>query len=119
MALASFTVERAGTGVLLMRLDDTTYDTVIAPIVGATKLAGSPPDGASSETTVEGVKKGVIGSVKVSYKVGTKRKTSRLIVALPKLDTVVTELPGKAFRTGIITRVRASQLGLTQGLRRI
>ncbi|MEG4058547.1 MULTISPECIES: hypothetical protein [unclassified Microcoleus] len=89
-----------------MRLDDTTYDSVIAPIVGATKLAGSPPDGASSETTVEGVKKGVIGSIKVSYKIGTKRKTSRLVVALPKMDTVINELPGKAFRTGIITSAK-------------
>ncbi|MEG4441973.1 hypothetical protein QUB47_19030 [Microcoleus sp. AT9_B5] len=106
MAKVAHAVARDGTGILVMSLDDATYDEVIGPIVGVTKLTGQPPAGSVSETSVEGVKKGMIGSVKISYKVGTKRKTSRLIVSLEKLDTVVNELPGKAFKTGIITGAR-------------
>ncbi|MEG4427071.1 MULTISPECIES: hypothetical protein [unclassified Microcoleus] len=106
MVKRAFQVARDGTGVLVMNLDDATYDTTIGPIVGITPLTGPPPAGSFSETSVNGVRKGLLGSVRISYKVGTKRKSSKLLCSLEKIDTCTAELPGKAFKTGTITGAR-------------
>ncbi|WP_333468136.1 hypothetical protein [Microcoleus sp. herbarium12] len=91
-----------------MSLPTGKYDATIGPIVGITALTGAAPPGSFSETSVAGVRKGLLGSVKISYKVGTKTKQTRLLCSLEKLDTCVTELPGKAYGTGIITSARFS-----------
>jgi hypothetical protein len=101
-------VDTSGTGKLIMSLPDNVYDGTIGPIVGITKLTGTPPAGSFSETSVAGVRKGLLGSLKISYRVGTstKSKTARLLCSLEKLDTCTTELPGKSFKTGTITSAR-------------
>ena len=106
MAISAHQVETAGTGKLIMSLPTGKYDAVIGPIVGITALTGAAPPGSFSETSVAGVRKGLLGSVKISYKVGTKTKQTRLLCSLEKLDTCVTELPGKAYGGGIIRSAR-------------
>ena len=106
MAKSTHQVETAGTGRLIMSLTTGKYDAVIGPIVGITPLTGVVPPGSFSETSVAGVRKGLLGSVKISYKVGTKTKQTRLLCSLEKIDTCTTELPGKAYGGGIITSAR-------------
>ncbi len=106
MAKSAHQVETAGTGKLIMSLATGKYDSVIGPIVGITALTGPAPPGSFSETSVAGVRKGLLGSVKISYKVGVKTKQTRLLCSLEKIDTCTTELPGKAYGGGIITSAR-------------
>lgn len=106
MPKSAHQVETAGTGKLIMSLPTGKYDATIGPIVGITALTGAAPPGSFSETSVNGVRKGLLGSVKISYKAGAKTKQTRLLCSLEKLDTCVTELPGKAYGGGIITSAR-------------
>ena len=106
MPKVAHVVDTAGTGKIIMSLPDSVYDGVIGPVVGITKLTGAAPAGSFTETSVAGVRKGLLGSVRVSVKVGTKLKSRKLLVSLEKLDTCVAELPGKAFAGGIITSAR-------------
>ena len=106
MPKVAHAVDTAGTGKLIMSLPDNVYDGVIGPVVGINKLTGSAPAGSFTETSVAGVRKGLLGSVKVSVKIGARTKTRRLLVSLEKLDTCVAELPGKAFATGTIVSAR-------------
>lgn len=106
MARVAHQVDTAGTAKLVMSLPTGLYDGVIGPIVGITVLTGALPAGSFTETSVAGVRKGLLGSVKVSYKVGVKLKQSRLLCSLEKLDTCVAELPGKAFKSGTIVSAR-------------
>jgi hypothetical protein len=96
MARVAHQVETAGTAKIIMSLPDNIYDATIGAIVGITKLTGSPPAGSFTETSVAGVRKGLLGSVRVTVLQGTKRRTRKLLVSLEKLDTCVAELPGKA-----------------------
>lgn len=107
MAKSAHQVDTAGTGKLIMSLPTGKYDATIGPIVGITELGtNAVPAGSFSETSVAGVRKGLLGSVKISYKVGTKTKQTRLLCSLEKLDTCVAELPGKAYGGGVITSAR-------------
>jgi len=106
MAKVAHQVDTSGTGKLIMSLPSGTYDAVIGPIVGISLLTGPPPAGSFSETSVAGVRKGLLGHVKISFKVGTIVKQSSLLCSLEKLDTCTTELPGKAFKTGTIVSAR-------------
>ena len=106
MPKSAHQVDTAGTGKLIMSLTTGKYDSVIGPIVGITPLTGIAPAGSFSETSVNGVRKGLLGSVKISYRVGAKRKSTSLLCSLEKIDTCVTELPGKAYMGGIITSAR-------------
>lgn len=108
MPKSAHQVETAGTGKLIMSLPDGKYDATIGPIVGITKLTGAAPPGSFSETSVNGVRKGMLGSVKISYKVGAKIKQTRLLCSLEKIDTCTTELPGKTYQGGTITSARFS-----------
>lgn len=47
--------------------------------------------------------------VTVSYMDGTKRKSSRLLVARSKLETALEELPGKTINGGVIKSARVSR----------
>jgi hypothetical protein len=106
MPRSAHQVDTNGTGKLIMSLPDGKYDATIGPIVGITKLSGAPPAGSFSETSVNGVRKGLLGSVKISYRVGTKRKSTNLLCSLEKIDTCTTELPGKAYGGGTIVSAR-------------
>lgn len=106
MPKAAHQVDTAGTGKVVMSLPTEKYDSVIGPIVGITALTGAPPAGSFTETAVNGVRKGILGSVKISFRVGTKRKTTSLLCSLEKIDTCVAELPGKAYGGGTITSAR-------------
>lgn len=106
MARSAHQVETAGTGKLIMSLPDGKYDSTIGPIVGITPLAGTPPAGSFSETSVNGVRKGLLGSVKITIRVGTKRKQTSFLCSLEKIDTCTTELPGKTYQGGTIVSAR-------------
>lgn len=106
MVKVAHQVDTAGTGKLIMSLPTGLYDAVIGPVVGITPLTEAPPAGSFSETSVAGVRKGLLGSVRISYRIGTKLKQGRLLCSLEKIDTCTTELPGKAFKTGIIVSAR-------------
>lgn len=102
MAKTAHQVDTAGTGKLIMSLPAGKYDATIGPIVGITALTGAPPAGSFSETSVAGVRKGLLGSVRVGFRVGTKLKYTRLLCSLEKIDTCTAELPGKAYGGGTI-----------------
>jgi hypothetical protein len=108
MPKAAHTVDTSGTGKLLMTLPTEVYTAAIGPIVGITLLAGAAPAGSFTETPIAGVKKGLLGYVKISYRAGAKRKQTKLYCSLEKMDTCIAELPGKAFKDGTITSARFS-----------
>ena len=99
-------VDTSGTGKVIMSLPSEKYAEPIGTIVGITPLTGTPPAGSFTETAVNGVRKGILGSVRISYRVGTKRKTTSLLCSLEKIDTCVAELPGKAYGGGTIGSAR-------------
>lgn len=106
MPKSAHQVETSGTGKLIMSLNTGKYDAIVGPIVGITPLTGPAPAGSFSETSVNGVRKGLLGSVKISYRVGAKLKNTRLLCSLEKIDTCTTELPGKAYLGGTIVSAR-------------
>jgi len=99
-------VDTAGTGKLIMSLPSEVYTATIGSIVGISVLTGAPPAGSFTETPIAGVRKGLLGNVRISYKVGVKRKQSNLYCSLEKIDTCIAELPGKAFKDGTISSAR-------------
>jgi len=106
MAKTAHQVDTAGTGKLIMSLPTEKYGGVIGSIVGIAPLTGAPPPGSFTETSVAGVRKGLLGSVKITYRVGTKRKNTNLLCSLEKIDTCTGELPGKAYGGGTIVSAR-------------
>jgi hypothetical protein len=106
MPKAAHQVDTSGTGKLIMSLPTESYDATIGPIVGITALTGAPPAGSFTETPIAGVRKGLLGNVRISYKLGAKTKQSNLYCSLEKIDTCIAELPGKAFKGGIISSAR-------------
>lgn len=69
----------------------------IAGVVGVTKLVGDPPAGAKFFDIKNALRNGLAAKVTISYKDGTKIKTTKLIVAVDKLDTALGQLPSKNF----------------------
>lgn len=106
MPKAAHQVDTSGTGKLIMSLPTEVYSSVIGPIVGITLLGGQPPAGSFTETPIAGVRKGLLGNVRISYRAGAKLKQSNLYCSLEKIDTCIAELPGKAFKDGIISSAR-------------
>ena len=106
MTKVAHLVETAGTGKIIMSLTDGVYDAALGAVVGVTKLAGAAPAGSFTETPVNGVRKGMIGSVVVTVKDIPKNKNRRLVVSLEKLDTCIAELPGKSLQGKVILSAR-------------
>jgi hypothetical protein len=69
----------------------------IDTVVGVTKLTGDPPSGAKFFDLKNALRNGLAAKVRITYKDGTKNKTTDLIVAVDKLDTAIGQLPSKNF----------------------
>lgn len=105
MAKVPHLVDTTGAGKIVIVLEETTYANIAAQ-VGITKLTGSVPAGSYSDTSTSAIKKGKLGSLRVTLKTGLKRTTRKLLCSLDKMDTVTGEIVGKAIGAGTITSAR-------------
>jgi hypothetical protein len=105
MAKVPHLVDTTGTGKLIISLEESTYQNIGA-VVGVTKMSGTAPAGSNTETTVAGVRKGKLGSLRVTVRTGVKRATRKIICSLDKMDTAVGEIVGKTIGAGTITSAR-------------
>lgn len=95
VAKASHIVGIAPNQVLMILPDE--YDG-LSGVTGVTKLSGDPPLGVKKVNLQAGINSGQIFHVRISYKVGTKRKTAKLIVDQSHIGSALGGLTGKTFR---------------------
>lgn len=76
----------------------------IASVVGVAKLEGDPPNDASGGEVSDLMRGGQAIKIRISYKVGTKRKTSDVVCAVDKIKTAIQALPSKNFNGGDVIR---------------
>lgn len=76
----------------------------IASTVGVKKLESDPPEDASGGEVSDLMRGGQALKIRISYKVGTKRKTSDILCAVDKIKTAMPALPSKNFNGGDIIR---------------
>lgn len=76
----------------------------IGSSVGVAKLEGEPPEGASGGEVSDLMRGGQAIKVRISYKIGTKRKTADILCAVDKIKTGLHALPSKTFNGGDIIR---------------
>ncbi|MEH2136850.1 hypothetical protein [Nostoc sp.] len=70
----------------------------LGAVTGVNKLTGDPPVGADKINLQAAINGGKVFHVRISYKVGTKRKTAKLIVDQAHIGTALGGLTGKTFR---------------------
>ncbi|MEG4501283.1 hypothetical protein QUB05_20995 [Microcoleus sp. F10-C6] len=103
-------VDGPGTSKLAMLLNDVTYAN-IGTFLGVAKAGdGANPAGTFSETSASAVKKGLIGVATISLvnAAKTKRSTRKVVCSLDKMDSVITDLPGKTIGELTISSARFS-----------
>lgn len=60
--------------------------------------SGSPENSDGGHTLSTAKMAGLLGQIRISYKDGTKTKSSLLSVAIDKMDTAVSDVLGKQYR---------------------
>jgi hypothetical protein len=76
----------------------------IGAAVGVAKIAGDPPEGASGASVGSAKLDGQVVTLRLSYKIGTKRKFADIICATANIKTAISQLHNKTFNGGDVIR---------------